>query len=483
MRKMPPFLKRGAALAAVLALAGCAADPGLAPKDTMPSAEALAGRLQLAPAGAETAPLPSTTWWTAYQDPELTRWIELGLKDSPNLKEAAARVAQAQAGFEVARAAQLPSLGLGADIQQERISSNGIFPRPIAGMVGTVDDVGLSGQFDFDLFGRLAAHSDAAKLTAQAATIDGEQVRVRLAGAIAHAYFELAHAQQTVRILKDLEGERTRMLELVGQRVKAGFDTQVERRLAEMPVPQIRVDIERAAEQVELARHSLAVLAGQAPQAAASVEARLPEGSAGTVPQVLPADLLARRPDIASAQLRVRASLREVDSARAAFYPDVNLTALVGLDALGLSNVFKWPSRVWQIEPAVHLPIFEGGALRAGLRGASAQTDEAIAAYNGAVLQAAGEVADDLSSLASVQRQRELQREATRSAHAAYELAGIRYQAGLGNLLSVLTAQTGELAQERAQVDLDARSASLGVSLALALGGGWQAPAQVAAAH
>jgi NodT family efflux transporter outer membrane factor (OMF) lipoprotein len=487
MRSHPSPLRRGAALAAalsaLLALAACAADPALAPKETLPDPAALAARLQLAPPGADTAPLPSTTWWTAYGDAELDRWIELGLRDSPSLRQAAARVAQARAGFEVARAAQLPSVGFGADIDQQRISSNGIFPPPLAGMVGTVDDIGLSGQFDLDLFGRLAARSDAARISAEAATIDGEQVRVRLAGAIAHAYFELAHAQQTVRILQDLEVDRSHLLDLVGQRVRAGFDTQVERRLAEIPVPQIRVEIERAAEQVTLARHALAVLAGQPPKAAAGVEARLPPAAASAPPEALPADLLARRADIAAAQLRVRATLREVDAARAAFYPNVNLTALVGLDALGLANVFKWPSRVWQLEPALHLPIFEGGALRAGLRGASAQTDEAIAAYNATVLQAAGEVADDLSSLASVQRQRELQHEATHSAQAAYELAGIRYQAGLGNLLSVLTAQSSELAQERAQVDLDARSAALGVSLALALGGGWQAPARVAAAR
>lgn len=457
-------------LAALLALCACAGDPALGPHEVMPSQQTLAGQLKLA---APAAAQPSATWWTTYQDPELTGWIEKALADSPSLHEAAARVARAQAAFESARAAQGPMLGFGADANQQRISSNGIFPPPLAGMVGTVDDIGLSGSIDFDIFGRLAARADAARLDAAAGATDRELARIRLAGAVGHAYFELARAQQTRRILIELAQSRTQMYDLVRRRVAAGFDTQVERRLAEVPVPQIRVEIERAAEQIELARHSLALLAGQAPQAADALEARLPEGKLLAPPQELPLDLLARRADVVAAQTRVMAALRIVDAARAEFYPNVNLTALVGLDSLSTQLLFRRSSRTWQIEPAIHLPLFDSGLLRANLRAASAETDEAIAAYKATVLQAAGDVADALSSIASVQRQREQQELATQSAQAAYDLAGIRYQAGLGNLLAVLSAQSSVLTQRRSELDLAARSASLNVTLALALGGGF----------
>ncbi len=456
-------------------LGGCAAERSLGPRESLPTQQQWATKLQLgAPAGAAPA-LPMPAWWTAYEDPELTRWIEMGLADSPTLREAAARLGRAQAYFESARAAQGATVGFAADVDQQRISSNGIFPPPLAGMIGTVDDIGLSGSIEFDIFGRLAARSDAARKAAEASDEDQQLARIRLAGAIGHAYFELARAQQTQRILVELEASRSKMLQLVRQRVSAGFDTQVERRLAEVPVPQIRVEIEHAAEQIELARHALAMLAGQGPQAADGVEARLPAGSTLVPPQTLPLDLLARRADVAAAQTRVMSALRNVDAARADFYPNVNLTALVGLDALSTQMLFRRNSLVWQIEPAIHLPLFDSGLLRANLRAASAETDEAIAAYNSTVLQAAAEVADALSSIASVQRQREQQELATQSAQAASDLAGIRYRAGLGNVLAVLAAQATVLTQRRAELDLAARSAALNVTLAVALGGGYGA--------
>jgi NodT family efflux transporter outer membrane factor (OMF) lipoprotein len=472
-----PFLSLPGLLVALglAMLGGCAADPALGPKEKLPSNEEAAAHLGLARDASQAPALPSASWWTAYKDPELDRWVAKGLADSPSVHEAAARVAQARAAYAQAHAAQGPMVGFGADGNWQRISSNGIFPPPIAGMVGTIWDAGFNASFDFDFFGRLAARTEGARLSAEAQAANRELVRVKLAGAIGHAYFSLAHAQQVQRILVELEGSRSQFLELVKRRVQGGFDTQVDRRIAEVPVPQIRVEIERANEEIALARHNLALLAGQAPQAADAVDAHLPEGAALVPPSALPLDLLARRADIVGARTRAMAALREVDAARAEYYPNVNLSALVGLDALGASNFLKGTSRTWQVEPAIHLPIFDSGLLDANLNAASAQTDEAIAAYNAAVLQAAGEAADALTSIAAVQRQRERQDEATRAAQAASDLAQVRYQAGLGNLLAVLGAQANVLTQRRAEADLAARAAALNVNLALALGGGFGA--------
>jgi NodT family efflux transporter outer membrane factor (OMF) lipoprotein len=467
---VPRRLPRLLSLACLLALAGCAADRAIGPHETLPAAQDQAAQLRLAAPPVAVAP----DWWSAYHDAELERWIRLGLADSPSLREAAARAARAQALFDTARAAQAPTLGAGADVDNQRISDNGFYPPPLAGFVGNVWDAGLSGTIDFDLFGRLAARSEAARLGALAQDVDSAQARIRLAGAIAHAYFELAHAQQTQRILTELQQDREQTLDLVRRRVAAGFDTKVETRLAEVPVPQIRADIERANEQIALARHSLALLAGQGPQAADAVEARLPARTSLELPPALPLDLLARRADVAAARTRVASSLRSVDAARAEFYPNVNLTALIGFDAISLRHLFAIQSRTWQLEPAIHLPIFDDGLLRANLRAASADTDAAIDAYNATVLQAAGEVADALSSIASVRRQLELQQEATQSAVAAFDLSTVRYQAGLGNLLAVLSAQGSVLVQRRAEIDLAARLTALDVSLALSLGGGFE---------
>ncbi len=468
------------AIAALLVnLAGCAADPALAPHEKMPSAKDVADKLHLSGGGAGRAPMAaagSNAWWTVYNDPELTRWIELGLRESPDLRVAGARLQQAEAFLAATRAGEAPSVNFSAQSTAERLSGTGIFPPPLGGMVGTINDIDLSATLELDLFGRLSSRTGAARLQAQAGALDRDLAGVRLAGAIGHAYFELARAQQARRIAMEIEADRAKTLDLVRDRVRAGLDTQVERRLAEVTVPEIRVDIERADEQIALARHALAVLAGQAPDAADAVEARLPDDMALAPPAALPLDLLARRADIAAAQRRVAASMRGVDAARADFYPNVNINALVGLDSLTTQRLFEYNSRTWQLGPALHLPIFQGGSLRAALRAASAQADEAIDAYNATVLLAAREVADTSSSIAAVRRQRAQQELATANAQAAADLAVTRYRAGLGNFLTVLTAQGAVLSQRRSEVDLDARAAALDVSLALAMGGGFRDP-------
>jgi len=474
-----PVLRLLVVSSALGLLAGCAADPALGPHEKMPKAEELAGRLHLANDAAGATPREprgDKAWWTAYHDPELAGWIERGLRDSPDLRIAGARLQQAEAFLAATHAGELPSLNFSAQSTAERLSGTGIFPPPLGGLVGTINDVDLAATLELDLFGRLASRTDAARLAAQAGALERDLAGVRLAGAIGHAYFELARAQQARRIAVQIETDRAKTLELVRDRVRAGLDTQVERRLAEVTVPEIRVDIERADEQIALARHALAVLAGQAPDAADTTQARLPDDSALAPPAALPLDLLARRADVAAAQRRVAASLRGVDAARADFYPNVNINALVGIDSLTTQRLFEYKSRTWQVGPAVHLPIFQGGSLRAALRTASAQADEAIDTYNATVLQAAREVADASSSIAAVRRQRAQQELATANAQAAADLAVTRYRAGLGNFLTVLTAQGAVLAQRRSEVDLDARAAALDVSLALAMGGGFRDP-------
>ena len=469
--------------AGLFVLGGCASDPSLGPREKMPTEQDAAAALQLQAPDPALASQPTTEWWSAYNDPELAHWIDAGLADSPTLRQASARLVQAQALFAATHAAELPNIGFGADSTAQRISGTGIFPPPLAGMVGTINDVDLSATLELDLFGRLAARSDAARWNAEASAADRDLARIRLAGAIGHAYFELARAQRARQIAVEIESSRQQTLDLVRRRVSAGFDTQVERRLAEVTVPEIRVDIERADEQIALARHGLAVLAGQGPEAAAKVDAHLPANSALVPPAVLPLDLLARRADVAAARRRVSSALRRVDAARADFYPNVNLMALAGLNSFTTQLLFQYNSRTWEIGPAIHLPLFDGGALRAQLRSASADADAAIDAYNEAILQAAREVADALSSIAAVKRQRAQQALATEHALAASELATIRYQAGLGNYLTVLTAQAGVLTQRRVEVDLDARAAALDVSLALALGGGFREPGSAPAAR
>ena len=194
---------------------------------------------------------------------------------------------------------------------------------------------------------------------------------------------------------------------------------------------------------------------------------------ASTALPAIPADLIGRRADVAAARFRVEAAGEDVASAKAQFYPNINLTGFLGLSSIGLNKLLDLGSLQWGIGPAIRLPIFDAGRLRGNLRGKTADLDVAIESYNGAVLEAIHEAGDAVASLRSLDRQRAEQRQALDAAEGAYDIALQRYHAGLGTYLNVLSAESAVLAQRRLGVDLAARVLDARVALYRALGGGY----------
>jgi len=195
-------------------------------------------------------------------------------------------------------------------------------------------------------------------------------------------------------------------------------------------------------------------------------------------PTQLPLDLLSRRPDVMAALWRAQAANRQASATRVAlFYPNIDLRAYTGYNAIGLDQLLKASSMQWGLMPAVTLPLFDGDRRRAHMQDQVAQEDQAIASYNQVVLQAAQEAVDQLSSVQAVARQQDSQRQAQASVEAAYELARSRYKAGLGNYLIVLGAETSVLAQRRAAVDLMSRALDARIGLIRATAGASVAPA------
>jgi len=240
------------------------------------------------------------------------------------------------------------------------------------------------------------------------------------------------------------------------------------------------VQIEALDGQIALARHALAVLSGQAPQALAAARPALGPLQQEPLPERIGADLLGRRADVVAARWRVEAAQAQVAGAQADFYPDINLIGQFGLNALGLDRLFQIGSRQYTAGVALRLPLFDGGYLRARLGARSAEADAAVAAYNAAVLDAAREVVDAGALLQSLQRQQVQQRAAAAAAESAWRLATQRHEAGLSSYLSVLASESAVLAQRQAAVELKARALDTQVALMRALGGGWRedAPAQ-----
>ncbi|HOI65656.1 MAG TPA: efflux transporter outer membrane subunit, partial [Thiomonas arsenitoxydans] len=239
---------------------------------------------------------------------------------------------------------------------------------------------------------------------------------------------------------------------------------------------QIRLQLDQTAVQITQARNLLAALTGQGPQATATLAPQLAALPTLNLPDTLPASLIGRRADIVAARWQVEAALHGVKAARAAFYPDINLTAFAGFSALGFSQWLTGGSQTLGVGPALTLPIFEGGALRAQLRGKSAQADAAIAQYNGTLVDAVHEVADAIAARQSIGQQIAQQQQALDAAQDALRLVDQRYKAGLSNYLTVLTVQSSVLKLQQAGVDLKAQALADDVALIRALGGGYDAP-------
>lgn len=456
-----------AALAAAALLAACAS-PGPQATPRAPLDAAALG------ATGRAAPWPAERWWTGWHDAQLDALVERALAGQPSLQTAEARVRQARAAADAAGAARSPQMRLSADLSDQRFTANGLVPPPLAGSVEWNNDARLGASWELDLFGRQRAALDAAIGTLRAAEADAQAARVLLAGNVAAGWFGLARLVENRRLAAESLDQRRQILALVEQRVGAGLDTQVERRQAEGLVAQTEVELHTLDEQIGRARHALAELTGQGPQALDALVPTLAELRPAALPAALPAELIGRRADLVAQRWRVDAATHGVAQARAEFYPNVNLVGFVGLSSLGLDRFLQAGSRTYGIGPALSLPILDGGRLRAQLATRSAEADAAVDGYNAALLRALREVADEVTTLQTLERQQRAQDEATAAAEAAADLALQRYRAGLGNFLTVLTAQTNVLTQRRAAADLKARHLLGEAALARALGGGWQ---------
>ncbi len=460
-------LTLGAVAAASLLLAACANPGDIRPTHTLQTAG-------LAAAGAaDGTPWPAQRWWTAFGDADLSALIDRALAGQPSLQQADARVRQASAALAAAGAATRPQVQLSADLTDQRFTEKGLIPAPLAGATMWNNTVQFGASWELDLFGRQRALINAAIGQQRAAEADAQAARVLLASQVAGHWFGLARQQELQRLSQRSLQQREQVLALVRQRIDAGLDTAVERHQAEGLVAQSRVELEALAEGIARERHALAELSGQPPQALASQQAALAPLRAQALPAQLGADLLGRRADLVAQRWRVEAALKDVDAARAQFYPDVNLVAFFGLSSLGLDNLLNAGARTYGIGPALRLPVFEGGRLRAQLSARSAEVDAAVEAWNATLLRALREVADEVATQQALQRQQGAQDQAAASAEGAFDLALQRYQAGLGNFLSVLSADANVLVQRRASADLKARHLASEVALARALGGGY----------
>lgn len=458
------------ALGTLMPLAACA--PNLGDKPVPRTAASLAAKQSLPDQGGQW---PGDGWWKAYGDSQLDQLVAEGLAGSPDIASAAARLARAQGLAESAGAALGPSVGAEGTAGKTKQSYNfGIPPAFVPKGWKNYGVLNLRFGLDLDLWGKNRATLRAARRDQDAARIEFAEARLTLASAIAASYADLARlyaerdvADEALRIQMDTAG-------LVSDRVRNGIDTEGQRRQAEAAVPAARADLESIDEQIALTRNQIAALIGAGPDRGLAI-AR-PKLSALTTLALPPSagiDLVGRRPDIAAARARVEAAGQRIKAANAAFYPDISLSGLVGLEALGFGNVLKSGSSYGNAGPAFSLPIFDTGKRAGDYRVARADYDAAVANYDKTLIGALQDVANAVASRNALGNQARDARASLADSQKAYEIARLRYQAGLSTYLDVLTAEQQLIVARRRDADLTARAFSLDVALIRALGGGF----------
>ncbi|MGP1677426.1 MAG: efflux transporter outer membrane subunit [Burkholderiales bacterium] len=462
-----------ASLAAALLAAGCASSDGLATKAVRIDPAALAANTTLGDAKLSAAAWPAANWWQRFGDPQLGALIEEALAGNPGMGSARARIDKTVALAASAGAALAPQANAGADLTHQRYSSNGISPPPIAGSWHTQAQLAASFGYELDLWGRNRAAYEAALGQARAAEVDAYAVRLLLAANVARAYAQLGRSFEQLDLARDTLAQRQAMFELTQQRVAAGLDSDVELKQAESSIPAARLRIAQMEEEIALGRNLLAALAGQGPDRGLAISRPRLQQQPITLPSVLPADLLGRRPDVVAQRWRVESARRDIDAAKGQFYPNVNLSALVGVQSISFAKLLTARSADPAFGAALRLPLFDGGRLRGNLAAKDADYDLAVEQYNQTLIEALHEVVDQLASIKSAHAQRSENERALATARDAHALASARYRAGLASYLQVLAAETPLLEQQSLRANLRARELELAIDLIRALGGGF----------
>ena len=456
----------------VSALAACASHRGIEPKSQPvdPATLSTSKSFQDEKAGE----WPSLDWWKRFGDPQLDALEAEALAGSPGIRLARARLDQALAAARVAGAPLEPQVGAGVDVTRQRFSENYIFPPPIGGSSYTTTQIALNASYDVDFWGKNRAAYEAALGRARAAEAESFASRLVISSTVASVYVQLARAFEQLDVARRTLADREQLQSLTSQRVRAGLDSRLELKQVETSIPAARAQVAQREEEIQLARNQLASLLGRGPDRGLTIERPALRPVTLALPSRVPADLLGRRPDIVASRWRVEAAGRDIAAAKAEFYPDISLTALVGVQSVSLSKLLEAGSTIPTAGAALRLPILEGGRLRGALAGRDAEYDQAVEQYNQALSDALREVVDQLASLRSVQTQRGEADQALADAEEAYALAVTRYKAGIGSLLQVVSVEAQVLEQRALRAELHARELSVSINLIRALGGGFE---------
>ncbi|NKZ37533.1 efflux transporter outer membrane subunit [Oleiagrimonas citrea] len=418
---------------------------------------------------------PAAAWWKRYHDPQLDRLIDRALHDATSLAAARSRVNAARASAKLTASQVGLRINGNVQVARQRLSENGLIPSQFLGFTWyNQGDIGVQGSYDFDLWGGHRAEVEAAIGQVHAAAAERSAAALALQVGITRTYFGWQADRHRLQLAEQLVRDQERLVHVFDVRVNAGLEPNDRLQQARAGAAAARQQVAALRGSAKIRRAILAALIGIAPKDLPDLKMRpLPKANAA-LPANAGLDLIARRPDIAARRWQVESALRQTDAARAKFFPDFSLNAMAGFSSIDLGKLLHPESRVFALTPALHLPIFEGGLLRAGFGVSKAQLQSAVAQYNDAVVNAAREVSTQVLDLQRLRAQRHEQQAQLQAVSALQRNAEARQHQGLTDIQPVLQARTQVLQQRDAHLQLTAQILDADVGLIQALGGGYQ---------
>jgi multidrug efflux system outer membrane protein len=451
------------AFAISLILVGCSLGPAYRRPD-IPTPVAWRGSSDTEPAS-----WPSVEWWRGFGSSELDGYMAQARGANNDIAAAIARVRQADALAVVAGAALLPTLGASVMALTERQQGTG-------GAYSNLHQVSpqLTASYLVDFWGKNRAAQSAALATATASRRDQATVELTVMTSVALMYFTSLELQDRLTVADDNVASAEKTLKGLRLQLAAGIATALDVAQQETTVSTLSAAIPPLRQQLQTTLDALAILIGRLPESINGSTTTLSDLSLPLVRPGLPSELLERRPDVAEAEAQLIAANANIVVARAAFFPNIELTAAGGFASPSLSTLLRSPSRVYSAAASLTQPIFEGGALRAQLEFAQARRDELVANYRKTILAALGNVEDALVAVQQSAEQVNRQATAVAKARRAYQISQAQMHAGTVNILTVLNTETALFSAQDALIQAKFAQVQSLVTLFGALGGGWR---------
>jgi NodT family efflux transporter outer membrane factor (OMF) lipoprotein len=470
MRAFPAF----AIALAITVLEGCAVGPNY-DRPKLPTPDRFRAPSPLPESKA--ASLADLKWFEVFHDEKLQDLIRVALVQNYDLRDAVTRVEAARANLGITRSQQYPNFAASGSVEINRLSRDGQTPLPPEFLPSQNRNFGQATlgllSFEVDLWGRLRRATESARASLLSAEENRKAVVTTLVSDVATAYLSLSELDYELEISRSTLKTRQDSLALTMRRQTGGVATLLDQRQAEQLVYTASQAIPGILQQIEQTENRIRLLLGENPGEVGRGHRFMEQALPPEVPPGLPSELLERRPDIRASEQDLIAANAQIGVARAAYFPQLSLSGVLGGQSTQLASLFSGPHSAWNLAPQLTQPIFTAGRLKSGVKLAEANQQHALVQYEKTIQTAFSEVSDGLIAHQRVRESREQQQQLVEALRDRLRLAYVRYRGGVDTQLDALDADRDLFQAEIALSQIRLSELLTVVQLYKALGGGW----------